>query len=103
MDRPYEPGHQVAWIETDPRGLRIHRATITSIEQSREPGAWAVTTSRGTETVDDAGVGVRAVPLDDFLEAELHIKGDGYLIGPTVIELTHTLDEDSSLDLVLQP
>lgn len=99
MARPYDPGHQVAWIETDTHGVRVHRTTVESIEQATEPDTWAVTTARGTETVDDAGIGNRAVPLDEFLEAELHIKGDGYLITATYVDLTHDLDEDSALDL----
>ena len=99
MARPYNPGHPVAWIETDTYGVRIHRTTIEAIQQATDPDTWAVTTARGTEIVDEAGIGVRAVPLDDFLEAELHIKGDGYLISGTFIDLTHTLDEDSTLEL----
>ena len=88
----------MAWIETDTHGVRIHRTTIESIQQATEPDTWAITTARGTETVDETGVGNRAVPLDDFLEAELHIKGDGYLIAATFVDLTHDLDEDSALD-----
>lgn len=99
MARPYEPGHPMAWIETDTHGIRIHRTTVESIRQASEPDAWTISTPRGTETVDQSGVGVRAIPLDEFLEAELHIKGDGYLISGTFIDLTRSVDQEIAMDL----
>lgn len=99
MTRPYEPGDPVVWIENDPHGVRVHRATVQSIQQATEPDTWAVTTERGTETINEEGIGVRALPLDDLLEAELHIKGDGYLVTATYVDLVPYLDEDATLDL----
>jgi hypothetical protein len=97
MTRPYEPGHPIVWIETDPHGVRVHRTTVESIQQATEPDTWSVTTARGTETVNETGIGVRALPLDDELEAELHIKGEGYDVTATYVDLVPYLDEDSAL------
>jgi hypothetical protein len=97
MAKPYATGHPMIWLENDPDGVRIHHATVTSIEPSTQPDTWKVTTNLGTATVDHDGIGAHALPLDDFLATELYIKGDGYLITPSLIE--HTLDADNSLDL----
>jgi hypothetical protein len=99
MTAPYSPGQALAWLEPDPDGLRVHRASITDIAPSTEPGEWTITTDRGHTTVDTTGTSARAVPLDSEIETELYIHGDSYLVVPAVIELDRALDSDSTLDL----
>jgi hypothetical protein len=98
MTPPYQHGHPVAWIETDPQGVRVHRASINTIEPALEPDHWLITTDRGTTAVDQTGVGSNAVPLDPDIAEDLHVYGDGYLVTSTLIELDLGADEDSSLD-----
>ena len=99
MTAPYSPGQALAWLEPDPEGLRVHRATIADVTPSTEPDHWTITTDRGHTTVDNTGTSARAVPLDSEIETELYIHGDTYLVAPTVIELERARDEDSTLDL----
>jgi hypothetical protein len=99
MTAPYSPGQTLAWLETDPDGLRVHRATVAAVEPSGEGDHWKIRTDRGLTTVDDMGAGARILPLDPEIETELYIHGDGYLVRPTAIELHRTIDEDASLDL----
>jgi hypothetical protein len=99
MTAPYSPGQTLAWLETDPDGLRVHRATVAAVEPSGEPDHWKIRTDRGLTTVDDMGAGARTLPLDPEIETELYIHGDGYLVRPTVIELDRAIAEDTSLDL----
>jgi hypothetical protein len=83
MTPPYQHGHPVAWIETDPQGVRVHRASINTIEPALEPDHWLITTDRGTTAVDQTGVGSNAVPLDPDIAEDLHVYGDGYLVTST--------------------
>lgn len=99
MAPPYTPGQTLAWLDADPEGVRVHRATVLSIEQADQPERWTVSTERGLAIVDRAGVGAHAVALDTDIQTELYIRGDGYLVDPTHIELAHTLDQTSCLDL----
>lgn len=99
MAKPYEAGQPLIWLDNDPDGVRVHRATITAIEPSTDPERWEVTTDRGTLTVDQTGTAAHALPLDDFLATELYIKGNGYLINPTAIEHELALEQDTTLDL----
>jgi hypothetical protein len=99
MPAPYERGQPLAWIEIDPDGLRVHRATVDTIETSPTADRWTITTDRGSTTVDATGIGADAVPLDPDIAEDLYIYGDGYLVTPTAIDLGHSLDENSSVDL----
>ena len=98
MSAPFEPGNTVAWMEIDPDGLRVHRATVQTIQRSTAPDRWSVTTDRGTTTVDNTGVGSAAVPLDPDIQADLYIHGDGYLVTSTSIGLESSTEENSSLE-----
>jgi len=60
-------------MEIDPDGLRVHRATVETIQRSPAPDRWSVTTDRGTTTVDNTGIGSVAVPLDPNIQADLYI------------------------------
>ncbi|MEN3263913.1 hypothetical protein [Pseudonocardia sp.] len=97
MSAPFEPGSALAWMEIDPDGLRVHRATVETIEHTAA-GRWSVTTDHGTATVDGTGVGSVAVPLDPDIEADLYIYGDGYLVSPTSLGVEDSAQEDTSLE-----
>ncbi len=99
MPAPYEQGQALAWIEIDPDGLRVHSATVDTIEPSPTANRWTITTDRGTTIVDANGIGADAVPLDPDIADDLYVYGDGYLVTPTAIDLGLSLDEDSSVDL----
>jgi hypothetical protein len=96
MSAPFEPGNTVVWMEIDPDGLRVHRATVQTIQRSPAPDRWSVTTDRGTTTVDNTGVGSKAVPLDPDIQADLYVHGDGYLVTSTSIGLESSTEQDSS-------
>jgi hypothetical protein len=57
MAAPYKHGDALAWIETDPDGVRVHRASIDTVEPAHEPDHWVITTDRGRAAVDHAGIG----------------------------------------------
>jgi hypothetical protein len=97
MAAPYERGQQVAYIETDPDGLRVHRATVTNI-QALEWGRWAVQTDWGFSAVDAQGIGAELVPLDPEIEAEMFVLGDGYLVTAARVDLERSLDVDRGRD-----
>ena len=99
MPAPYEQGQTLAWIEIDPDGLRVHRATVDTIEPTPAADRWTITTDRGTTTVDATGAGPDAVPLEPDIAEDLYVYGDGYLVTPTAIDLDRSLDEDTSVDL----
>jgi hypothetical protein len=98
MSAPFEPGNTLVWMEIDPDGLRVHRATVQTIQRSTEPDRWSVTTDRGTTTVDNTGVGSVAVPLDPDIQADLYIHGDGYLVTSTSIGVESSPEQDSSIE-----
>jgi hypothetical protein len=98
MSAPFEPGNTVVWMEIDPDGLRVHRATVETIQRSPAPDRWSVTTDRGTTTVDNTGVGSVAVPLDPDIQADLYIHGDGYLVTSTSIGVESSPEQDSSIE-----
>ena len=98
MSAPFEPGNTVVWMEIDPDGLRVHRATVETIQRSPAPDRWSVTTDRGTTTVDNTGIGSVAVPLDPDIQADLYLHGDGYLVTSTSIGLESSAEEDSSFE-----
>jgi len=98
MSAPFEPGNTLVWMEIDRDGLRVHRAIVETIDRGTAPSRWSVTTDRGTATVDEAGVGPVAVPLDSDIEADLYVYGDGYLVTSTAIGIEASADQDSSRD-----
>jgi hypothetical protein len=98
MSAPFEPGNTVVWMEIDPNGLRVHRATVETIQRAEAPNRWSVTTDRGTTTVDNTGIGSAAVPLDPDIQADLYLHGDGYLVTPTSIGLESSTEQDSTLE-----
>jgi hypothetical protein len=99
MSAPFEPGNTVVWMEIDPDGLRVHRATVQTIQHAEAaPDQWSVTTDRGTTTVDNTGVGSVAVPLDPDIQADLYVHGDGYLVTSTSIGLESSTEQDSCLE-----
>jgi hypothetical protein len=98
MSAPFEPGNTVVWMEIDPDGLRVHRATVQTIQRSTAPDQWSVTTDRGTTTVDNTGIGSAALPLDPDIQADLYLHGDGYLVTPTSIGVESSTEQDSSIE-----
>lgn len=96
MTPPYAPGQHLAWIDPDPDGIRVHRATVTHIEATNEPDYWRVSTDRGNAVVDSGGHSGRIVPIDVDIAAELYLKGDGYLIHPTVTDQHRVLEQDTN-------
>jgi hypothetical protein len=98
MAAPYRNEHALAWIESDPEGVRVHRASIITIEPAPEPDHWLITTDRGTTIVDHAGISSNAVPLDPEIADDLYVYGDGYLVTSTLIELDLGANAESSLD-----
>jgi hypothetical protein len=98
MSAPFEPGNTVVWMEIDPDGLRVHRATVQTIQRADAPDRWSVTTDRGTTTVDNTGVGSAVVPLDPDIQADLYVHGDGYLVTSTSIGVESSTGQDSSIE-----
>jgi hypothetical protein len=81
-----------------PSGLRVHRATVRTIQRAAAPNRWSVTTDRGTTTVDNTGVGSAVVPLDPDIQADLYLHGDGYLVTSTSIGVESSTEQDSTLE-----
>jgi hypothetical protein len=98
MPAPYEQGQPVAWIEIDTEGLRVHRATVDTVEPSPAADRWTITTDRGTTTVDATGIGPDAVPLEPDIAEDLYVYGDGYLVTSTLIGMELAADIDSGVD-----
>jgi hypothetical protein len=98
MSAPFEPGNTVVWMEIDPDGLRVHRATVQTIQRAAAPGRWSVTTDRGTTSVDNTGIGSAALPLDPDIQADLYLHGDGYLVTSTSIGVESSTEQDSPIE-----
>lgn len=93
MSQPYTPGETLAWVDSDPEGIRLYRATVLHIEPT-EHGRWAVTTDRGDGTVDHTGNSGHILPLDVDIAADLYLRGEGYLIHPTLTDSHLTVERD---------
>jgi hypothetical protein len=96
VNRPYNAGQNVAWLDPHPDGIRLHRATVIHVEPApSETNHWHITTDRGDATVDQTGSSGHVIPIDTDIATELYIRGDGYLIHPTVIEHRQTIERDT--------
>jgi hypothetical protein len=99
MPTPYEQGQSLAWIELDTEGVRVHHATVETIEPASAPGRWTVTTDRGVSIVDGAGVGAETVPLEQDIADDLYLYGDGFLVTSTLLGMEQGSDQDYAFDL----
>jgi hypothetical protein len=88
----------LAWLDIDPEGVRVHRATVESIEPASTPSHWRVAADRGITTVDASGVGPEVVPLDPDIDADLYVYGDGFLVTSTMIGMEQSADADTAID-----
>jgi hypothetical protein len=103
VNQPYSPGQALAWLDPDPDGIRVHRATVIHIEPAAEQiDHWHVTTDRGDATVDESGSSGHVLPIDTDIAGELWERGDGYLIHPTFADHHRTVERDIH-DLGLDP
>ncbi|MGQ0480445.1 MAG: hypothetical protein ACT4O0_05370 [Pseudonocardia sp.] len=95
MNRPYSAGQNLAWLDPHPDGIRLHRATVIHIQPAAEQtDRWNISTDRGDATVDHTGHSGHILPIDTDIATELYIRGDGYLIHPTLIEHRQTIERD---------
>jgi|SRR5581483_2885063 len=96
MAPPYAPGNRVAWIDTDPEGIRVHRATVVQIDAASQRGRWLVTTDRGSAVVDPSGQSGHILPIDADIATELYLKGDGFLVRPTASDQQQVYEQHST-------
>lgn len=96
MKPPYSPNERLVWIDQDPDGIRVHKATVIQVMAATEPEHWLVRTDRGEALVDRNGESGRTVPMDVDLATEFYVKGDGYLILPTVMDQQHTFERNGN-------
>jgi hypothetical protein len=103
MRRPFLPGQTVAWLEPEPFGIRVHRATVLGIEPSKERDHWHITTDRGHATVNHTGESARILSIDNEIATDLYTRGDGFFVQPTLtdhiqIVREHKQELDTDLD-----
>lgn len=96
MKPPYSPNEHLAWIDPDPDGIRVYQATVIHVSAATKPQHWLVRTDRGSAVVDQNGESGHIVPIDIDIATELYLKGDGYLILPTLIDQQHTFERHSN-------
>ncbi len=94
MNRPYSAGQNLAWLDPHPDGIRLHRATVIHIQPADQANRWNISTDRGDATVDHTGHSGHILPIGPDIATELYIRGDGYLIHPTIIEHRQTIERD---------
>jgi len=100
VSQPYTPGQTLAWLDLDPDGIRVHRATVSHIEASAEHDRWRISTDRGDAIVDHTGNSGHVIPIDTDIATQLYVRGDGYLVRPTLMDHPHVLERDIN-DLAL--
>jgi len=92
MAGPYAAGDSVAWLEYDPAGMRVNRATVTEVAQ-QDIDSWRIETTHGQEVVNREGEGASLVPMDEQIATEIQRNGDGFLVQSTVHDIEQHLEQ----------
>ena len=99
MHPPYMPGDTAAALEINVRGGHVYEAHVQSVRH--QGGHWLVETDHGRYAVDDRGVGTEVdtpdfagelFPIDEEIALDLAVRGDGYEVKPTLIDVGRDID-----------
>lgn len=90
MARP-RPGDVMVHLAAVDDGVLVESAQVRSV--TSVSGSWSdtsvlrVETDKGTFLTDTDGVGSELVPLDDELNRQLQLRGNGFVIEPTEVDI----------------